>query len=127
MRRPGAVLFLLHVIPEVEAQFWKSYIYEVDNIDAEARRRIDDKVTQTYLARVPAGVEVKVEYRVGPEAASILEFAEAQRIDLIVIGRHGHSGVQAGKPVECSTPIVHALQGRRGRGARTRARRRSRW
>ena len=39
VRRPGAVLFLLHVIPEVEAQFWKSYIYEVDNIDAEARKR----------------------------------------------------------------------------------------
>ena len=30
-RRPGCILYLLHVVPESEAQFWKTYIYEVES------------------------------------------------------------------------------------------------
>jgi nucleotide-binding universal stress UspA family protein len=93
LRRPGAVLHLLHVIHEPEAQFWKSYMAEVDNIDAEAKRAIDQKVADAYLSRIPPGVEMKVSFRIGPDAGSILEFAKATAIDLIVLGRHGHSRV----------------------------------
>lgn len=93
LRRPGAALHLLHVIHEPEAQFWKSYMAEVDNIDAEAKRAIDQKVAAAYLSRVPPGVEMKVSFRIGPDAVSILEFAKATAIDLIVLGRHGHSRV----------------------------------
>jgi nucleotide-binding universal stress UspA family protein len=92
-RRPGSMLYLLHVIHEPDAQFWKSYIAEVDNIDADARQAMDGKVATAYLARVPQGMEVKVEFRIGPDAATILEFAQATRIDLIILGRHGHSSV----------------------------------
>ena len=92
-RRPGATLYLLHVIHEPDAQFWKSYIAEVDNIDAAARNAIDEKIAATYLTRVPPGLDVKMEFRVGPDAATILEFAQAAQIDLIILGRHGHSSV----------------------------------
>ncbi|HOK79035.1 MAG TPA: universal stress protein [Verrucomicrobiota bacterium] len=93
VRRPGSKLYILHVVPEVQAQFWKSYIYEVDNIDAEAKRLIDQKVAEGYLPRIPAGVDVEAVYRVGPEAQCILDFAAETKIDLIVLGRHGKSGV----------------------------------
>lgn len=93
IRRPGATLYLLHVIHEPDAQFWKSYIYEVDNVDADAKKAIDEKVAASYLSRVPAGVNLKVEFRIGPDAATVLEFAKATQIDLIVLGRHGHGGV----------------------------------
>jgi nucleotide-binding universal stress UspA family protein len=93
VRRPGSTLTLLHVIHEPDAQFWKSYLTEVDNIDADAKKAIDEKVAAAYLSRLPAGVEMKVEFRIGPDAATILEFAEANQIDLIVLGRHGHSSV----------------------------------
>ena len=93
VRRPGSTLTLLHVIHEPDAQFWKSYIAEVDNIDAEAKKAIDAKVAASYLSRVPKGLEVKVEFRIGPDAATILEFARATQIDVIILGRHGHSSV----------------------------------
>ena len=93
VRRPGSTLYLLHVIHEPDAQFWKSYIAEVDNIDADARKTIDAKVAAAYLSRVPPGLDVKVEFRIGPDAATILEFAKATQIDLIILGRHGHSSV----------------------------------
>ena len=93
IRRPGSTLYLLHVIHEPDAQFWKSYIAEVDNLDAEAKKAVDAKVAATYLARAPRDIDLTVAFRVGPDAATILEFAKAQRIDVIILGRHGHGGV----------------------------------
>jgi len=93
IRRPDATLYLLHVIHEPDAQYWKSQLAEVENINAEAKKAIDAKVAAAYLSRIPEGMEVKVEFRIGPDAATILEFAKAEQIDVIVLGRHGHSGV----------------------------------
>lgn len=93
VRRPGATLHLLHVIHEPEAQFWKSYLNEVENVDADAHQAMDQKIAATYRQRVPGGVELKVAIRTGPDAPTILEYARNERIDLIVLGRHGHGGV----------------------------------
>jgi nucleotide-binding universal stress UspA family protein len=95
IRRPGSTLYVLHVIHEVDAQFWQSYLHEVDNVEDQARRSIDAKIKDTYLSRVPAGLEVKVEIRMGPAAAEILDYAVEKNIDLILIGREGHGGMRA--------------------------------
>ncbi len=93
-RRPGSTLYLLHVIPEPEAQFWKTYLYEVDGIDAKARRDIDAKIEKTYLPRVPDGINLQVEMRVGKNYIKILEFAREKNIDLIIIGRAGRGSLR---------------------------------
>ncbi len=90
-RRPGCILTLLHVLPEPDAQFWKTYLYEVDDIDVKAKAAIDRKVAESYLPRVPEGVDFRVAFRIGRDYIKILEFAEEQDIDLVVIGRQGHS------------------------------------
>jgi nucleotide-binding universal stress UspA family protein len=90
VRNPGAELHLLHVIPEPPAQFWKGYIYEVDeDVDARARREIDEKLAATYRPRVPAGVPLVVAMRIGEAGHQILEYALEQDIDLIIVGRQG--------------------------------------
>lgn len=94
MRRPGCELYLLHVVPESESQFWKTYIYEVEDVDSKARRDIDQRIQQSYLDKLPQGLEAKVEFRVGRDHEEILNFANQMDIDLIVIGRHGHSTLQ---------------------------------
>jgi nucleotide-binding universal stress UspA family protein len=93
VRRPGSTLYLFHVIHEPDAQFWKSYLAEVENINDDAKKAIDAKVAAAYLSRIPPGLEVKVEFRIGPDAATILEFAKATQVDVIILGRHGHSSV----------------------------------
>lgn len=93
LRRPGSTLTLLHVIHEPDAQFWRSYLSEVDNLDADARRAVDEKITSAYRSRLPPGLEMQVEILIGPDAATILDFARANRTDLIVLGRHGHGGL----------------------------------
>jgi len=94
IRRPGCTLYLLHVIPETGAQFWKTYIYELDNVDQKAKQDIDEKIDRVYRPRVPASVDFRVEMRIGQAERTILEFADEVNIDLIVMGRHGHSAFQ---------------------------------
>lgn len=91
-RRPGAVLHLLHVIPEPEAQFWKSYLYEIENIDEKAKADIDEKIDEAYRHYLPEETPLVVEIRIGKDYDVILEYAEAIDADLIVMGRQGKSG-----------------------------------
>ena len=93
-RRPGSQLYLLHVVPEAEAQFWKSYIYEVEGVDAKARHDINERIDQAYRSRLPKDLELKVEFRVGKDYQEILNFARENQIDLIVMGRQGHNALQ---------------------------------
>jgi nucleotide-binding universal stress UspA family protein len=92
-RRPGCTLYLLHVVPEADAQFWKSYLYEVDDVDKKAEQDMDAKIAKTYLSRVPEGLKLEVEVRVGKDYSKILEFAEEKRADLIIMGRHGRRSI----------------------------------
>ena len=94
MRQPHCMLHLLHVIPEPAAQFWKTYIYEVDNVDEKAMRDVDAKIAAAYLPRVPPSVRFDVQIRIGRDYVEILDFAHGNNIDLIVIGRRGHSALE---------------------------------
>ena len=93
-RRPGCTLYFLHVIPEPEAQFWKTYLYEVDeDIDAKAKADIDRRINEEYLPRVPGNINFEIHIDMGRDYMKILEFAEKNDIDLIVMGRHGRSSL----------------------------------
>ena len=93
IRNTGCALCLLHVIPEPDAQFWKGYIYEVGDMDAKARADIDQAIDTGYRPRVPAGVTFQVEMRIGEAARMILDFAEQEGIDLIILGRQGRGAI----------------------------------
>ena len=82
-------IFLLHVIPEPDAQFWKTYLYEVDEIDAKAKNDIDEKFAVSYTARIPSHIEEIVVVRVGKSEDMILQCAKEFEADLIVMSREG--------------------------------------
>jgi len=92
LHRPDCELTLLHVIHEPDAQFWRSYLAEVDGVEVEARQAIEAKIEEDYRSRLPRGLELRVEIRVGADAEVILEFASEAGMDLIVMGRQGHGG-----------------------------------
>ncbi|MFP4379648.1 MAG: universal stress protein [Candidatus Sumerlaeia bacterium] len=90
-RRPEATLHLLHVIPEPEAQFWRTYLYEIENVDTRAETDMQTKIDNTYRSRVPVEVQLETTTRIGKADAEILKYAEEIDADLIVIGRQGKS------------------------------------
>lgn len=93
IRNVGSTLYLLHVIPEPDAQFWKGYIYEVGDMDAKARADIDHAIDTEYRPHVPPEVRFEVEMRIGEAARMILDFAKQQEIDLIILGRQGRGAI----------------------------------
>ncbi len=93
IRNTGCTLFLFHVIPEPDAQFWKGYIYEVGDMDAKARADIDHAIDTRYRPRVPPGVNFQVEMSIGEAARMILDFAAEQSVDLIILGRQGRGAI----------------------------------
>lgn len=95
VRRPGSELHLLHVIPEPDAQYWKTYIYNAaSDVDDKAKRDIDKKIDEEFRPRVPSGVEFKPVFRIGKGHTEILKYADEIGADLIVIGRQGAGAVE---------------------------------
>ncbi|HPS56151.1 MAG TPA: universal stress protein [Sedimentisphaerales bacterium] len=94
IRRPDCELFLLHVVPETESQFWKSYIYEVEGVDNKAKHDIDLKIEQNYTSKLPAGLKMQIEFRIGKDYQVILDFANEKNVDMIVMGRQGRGAFQ---------------------------------
>jgi nucleotide-binding universal stress UspA family protein len=91
-RRPGSQLHLLHVLPEPEVQFWRSYIYQADfNIDEQARKDIEERIAAEYRPRIPAWLKFIFEYRIGRDYEQILSYASEIDADFMVIGRQGSS------------------------------------
>ncbi len=93
IRNEGCELTLLHVIPEPRAQFWKGYIYGVEDVDAKARTDIDHAIESDYRPRVPASVNLNIEMRIGEASQAILDYAAQERSDLIIVGRQGRGAI----------------------------------
>jgi nucleotide-binding universal stress UspA family protein len=91
----GARLYIVHVdelldvtipaIPPIEGGFVCESLWD------ERQQHVRDRLAKI----VPSGAQVACEYRclMGSPAYEILKFADHERIDLIVIGSHGRTGV----------------------------------
>ena len=93
-QNPESTLYLLHVVPESEAQFWKGYIYEVEDVDRKAKEDIEERLDRTYRAKIPGEIGFQAAFRVGKDYQEILNFAKENDVDLIVIGRQGQGSLQ---------------------------------
>ncbi|RPH98833.1 MAG: universal stress protein [Calditrichaeota bacterium] len=95
VRTHYATLHILHVIPEADAQFWRTYLYEIENVDDKALVDINRKIAETYLSQIPAEIPFQVTIKTGKAPEQILKYAEEINADLIIMGRQGAS--QLGK------------------------------
>ncbi len=88
--RTGSELHLIHVIPEPDAQFWKTYIYDAEgDVDEKAKKDIDEKIDREYRPQIPEGLVFKTAFRIGKSHAEILKYADEIGAGLIVVGRQG--------------------------------------
>ena len=95
-KRPGCKLFILHVMPEPDAQFWKGYLYdEGKNLEDSAKEALRRKVDEDYVPRIPGGVDYEAIFRTGGAAQQILDFIKEKKIGLAVIGRQGESALRS--------------------------------
>jgi len=89
----GSEIVIFHAVPEPEAQFWKTYIYEVDDVDTKAIHDIDRKVAELYRPAIPEDMNWSSRFAVGNVGEEILKAAREESADLIVIGRGAGSNM----------------------------------
>ncbi|MDA3800314.1 MAG: universal stress protein [Kiritimatiellae bacterium] len=88
-------IHLLHTIPEPDAQYWKTYIYELDdNVDLKAKHDVDEKIKKSYTSKLPADLTLNVNVKIGRDYMSIIEFAEENNMDMLIIGKATRSKFQ---------------------------------
>ena len=92
-RSGEAALHLLHVIPEPEAQFWQTYLYEVDDVDRKAEEDMNRKIREAYVDLVPESITAVAAVRQGKAHEAILRYAAEIDANLIVMGRQGFTGL----------------------------------
>lgn len=90
---PDARLHILHVVPEPDAQFWRTYVSEVDDVEVRGQAEMHAKIQEDYIRRAPGGIQLEIAIRGGMDHAGILECAREINADLIIIGRQGNSSI----------------------------------
>jgi len=93
-RAGQSMLYILYVLPEAEAQFWRTYLYEIENVDDKARMDIYNRITNAYIEATPDDLNIKVLIREGRPSEQILQAAKELDAGLIVIGREGSSDLR---------------------------------
>ncbi len=114
-----AKLYLLHVIPEADAQFWKGYVVEDgQDLDEKTRNALDTRIREEYLSQIPDGINYEVVYRAGSASQQILDFSHENDVSLVVLGRprrrflrsmlYGSVASKVARLIECPLLVVPA-------------------
>ena len=98
-KRDEAVLYILHVIPPIqqrdylnlETHLTKMQLDEIrENFQKENEKMFHDR----YLSHIKDKTKVKIVTLSGREDDKIIEFAQKENIDILVIGTHGRTGME---------------------------------
>ena len=66
----------------------------IPSVGLELDKRAEDELDRLATNEIPAGVEVKKIVKTGKPFVEIIETAEEENVDLIIIATHGHTGVE---------------------------------
>lgn len=92
--RFAAQLHILHVVPDPAMLVPDAAVFTVESMQAQSEKMVAD--AERMLQQIPepsVGVQsITRAVRVGAAFMEIIEYAQSQQIDLIVIGTHGRSG-----------------------------------
>jgi nucleotide-binding universal stress UspA family protein len=96
-KRDEAVLYILHVIrplpqPDILSRFFSDA--EMDKIEAEHLEERKKMFNDKYLNHIKDKTKVKIVTESGREDDKILEFVQKEKIDILVIGTHGRTGIE---------------------------------
>ena len=96
-KRDEGMLYIFHVIPQTPQQYrferhlTKKKLEQIKaTLDEDRERMFNEK----YLRFIKDKAKVKVVTTTGTEDEKILEFVAKEKIDIIVLGTHGRTGIE---------------------------------
>ena len=96
-RRDEGLLYILHVIPHnPQQEMIRGYISEdiLENIQKSLEQELDDDYKEHYTKKIEDAVRFEVITKSGREDEEILKFAKDEKVDIIVAGTHGKTGIE---------------------------------
>ena len=96
-KRDEGLLYILHVMPYNSNQVYaESFITSEDlrKIQKAVEEDIANNYKERYEKKIENGVSYEFVTKSGREDEEILEFAKKEKIDLIVMGTHGRTGIE---------------------------------
>jgi len=96
-KRDEGLLYILHVIPHIPNQeMLRGYVSEdiLRNIQKDLEQELEDNYKEHYTKKIEDAVRFEVVTKSGREDEEILKFAKDEKVDIIVVGTHGRTGIE---------------------------------
>ena len=96
-KRDQAVLYILHVIPPVSLPYVAdAYMTreQLQKIEADKQKGLEKMFDDKYLNYIKDKAKVKIVMKSGREDDEIIDFAQKEKMDLLVIGTKGKTGIE---------------------------------
>jgi nucleotide-binding universal stress UspA family protein len=96
-KRDEGLLYILHVIPYNPNQAYVESFITTEDLE-KIQKSIEEDLVNKYRERYEEKIENEIKFEIitrgGREDEEILEFAKKEKVDLIVIGTHGRTGIE---------------------------------
>lgn len=95
-KRDEGELYILHVIPDIPNQYYSSLYANKENfnkIKAMIKDDLNKKFNDQYLSQIKDKKKVHIVTKSGREDEEILKFARKEKVDIILLGTHGRTGI----------------------------------
>ncbi len=66
----------------------------IPSVDLEVDKRAEEELSKLAKKEIPSGIKARTLVKTGKPFIEIIETAEEENIDLIIISTHGHTGVE---------------------------------
>jgi nucleotide-binding universal stress UspA family protein len=96
-KRDGGLLYILHVIPQNPNQeVTEAHIAEdlLEKIQKAMKEDLDNNYKEHYVKKIEDGVRFEIVTKSGREDEEIITFAKQEKVDLVVMGTHGRTGIE---------------------------------
>ena len=96
-KRDKGLLYILHILPENPHQAYaESYITgeDLEKIQKSIEEDLVNNYKEHYAKKIEGEIEFETVTKSGRADKEILEFAEKEKVDLIVMGTHGRTGIE---------------------------------
>jgi nucleotide-binding universal stress UspA family protein len=96
-KRDEGLLYILHVIPVNPYQKYAEAYTTKENL-GKIRKNIEEDVNnqyeEHYVKKIENGTKFRIVTKSGGEAEEIIKFSKHEKVDLIVMGTHGRTGIE---------------------------------
>ena len=96
-KRDEGLLYILHVIPDNHYQKYAEAYMTMEDFEKHQKdieEGVNNQYEEHYVKKMENGTKFRIVTKSGREAEEIIKFSKNEKVDLIVMGTHGRTGIE---------------------------------